>query len=73
MVSVLFSILLMSPSVMIPTTELFSRTAVTPSLFSEISTITFLTLESELTLGFLEESNMSLTLSNNFFPKAPPG
>src|SRR5680860_603229 len=50
--SYLLSILRISPSVMIPTIPSFWVTAVTPSIFSEISTITCLTGVSILTSGF---------------------
>ncbi|MCY1235771.1 hypothetical protein D9M72_484000 [compost metagenome] len=68
-----FSILRMSPSVMIPITFSFSTTAVTPSLFSEISTITFLMLESGETTGLCVVSSISFTRSKSFLPNAPPG
>ncbi|MNT58041.1 hypothetical protein D3C72_1954550 [compost metagenome] len=72
-VSLSLSIRRMSPSVIIPTTLLSSTTAVTPNRFSEISKITFLIGVFGATIGFKECSSMSLTRSNNFLPKAPPG
>ncbi len=48
-------------------------TAVTPSLFSEISTITFDMLSEEFTLGTRLLRTKSETLKYKRFPKAPPG
>src|SRR5690606_11697394 len=62
-----------SPSVMIPTILSSSTTAVTPSIFSEISTITFFTSVFGLTWGFSFREVRLLTLKYSVFPKDPRG
>src|SRR5690606_6297380 len=62
-----------SPSVIIPTILSLSTTAVTPNRFSEISTITCLTLVSNCTCGFSLTDDKSLTCKYKRLPKAPPG
>ena len=73
MVSVLFNILRISPSVTIPIILFSSTTAVTPNRFSDISTITSLRLEFGATMGLCCLSKISLTRNNKLLPKAPPG
>ena len=63
----------MSPSVIIPTIMLLSITAVTPSLFSLISTITSEILLVLFTLGDSLLAIKSETRKYNLFPNAPPG
>ncbi len=63
----------MSPSVMIPVIAPFSITAVTPSLFSDISTMTSLTEAEGETAGFWAWCNISATRNSSFLPNAPPG
>ena len=70
---VLLNIRLISPSVIIPIIFSFFNTAVTPNLFSEISTITSAIELSNCTCGTWLFSIRSETLKYNRFPKAPPG
>ena len=70
----LFSILLKSPSVTMPASELSSfNTAVAPNRKDVISNITSLSFVSFFTTGILFFTQTSSTNKYNCFPRLPPG
>ena len=73
MVLLLFSILRISPSVIIPFSFPSSTTATAPSLFLVISMITSFTVAADETKGFSFCAARSPTVKYKRFPKEPPG